>query len=65
MTPAHKPTDWHWWFAWRPVEAECGRWTWLRRVWRRQWHSKPCLPYAFTGFEYHIPTGWVEEQAFL
>ncbi len=24
--------NWHWWFAWYPVELESGRWAWLQSV---------------------------------
>lgn len=66
MKPAEPQyTNWYWWFAWRPVRARCGRWVWLKRIWRRRWFSPAYLPYHFEGFHHHIPTGWVEERAFL
>lgn len=35
---------WHGWFAWRPVRTIDGRWSWLRRIYRRRFHLKPHLP---------------------
>lgn len=28
-------TNWHQWFAWRPVVAEDGTFVWLEYVWRK------------------------------
>lgn len=59
MQPEHSASDWYWWFAWRPVRAQCGRWTWWTSVWRRRQFSKSWMPYTFSYFEHYIPRGWV------
>lgn len=57
--PEHNPGDWHWWFAWRPIRADCGRLTWLRQVWRRKRYYHPPTGADFWSFDHHIPRGWV------
>jgi hypothetical protein len=34
---------WCAWFAWRPVRTVDARWAWMRRIWRRRYHTKPYL----------------------
>lgn len=34
---------WHGWFAWFPVRTIDDRWTWLRRIYRRRFYTKPHL----------------------
>lgn len=34
---------WCQWFAWRPVITVDGRFAWMRRIWRRRYHTKPHL----------------------
>ncbi len=29
-------SDWHRWFAWRPVDTADRGWRWMRLVWRRR-----------------------------
>jgi hypothetical protein len=39
-----RPTDWHRWFAWRPVRIDDGRIVWLESVYRRLLFRHPeCL----------------------
>lgn len=37
-------TDWHRWFAWRPVETVDRGWRWLRPLWRRRVQKHSYLP---------------------
>lgn len=47
--PKQRPTDWHRWFAWFPVEVD-GVKHWLEYVYRLEEHSMVGSFYRYRGF---------------